>query len=281
MLNFIEIRQQFDPVLTGITSYRAMVKEYLQCKILDFIYQSSYKNQLIFIGGTKLRLIDKFRRFSEDLDFDLSGDYNSDDHLALCEYLVQEFSKQSITAEIDKDKKVKGNNVYTRFINFPQVLDQIGLKDTPGRKFFIKLDAQKHDFGTYSYSTETKIVNRFDVFTPVICAPNSMILATKLCSILERSKGRDFYDIIELVKITQADMNYVSNRFEFGRISKKYKGPETYIDFFNNVHKNIDWGDKVAEIEKFLFYSKESIKVKMFLEFANGVVLREWLQGGE
>ena len=205
MLSFNEIRKEFDTGLIGIIAYRSMIKEYLQCKVLEFIYQGPFKERLIFIGGTKLRLLNNFRRFSEDLDFDLSGGYNSNDHLALCEYIIKEFNKQNIPAEIDQDKKIREIDLQPRYINFPTILELVGIKDVPGRNFFIKIDAQKHVFGSYSYMPDTRLLNRFDVFTPVNSAPDSMILATKLCSILERSKGRDFYDIVELVKTTKPD----------------------------------------------------------------------------
>ena len=277
MLNFIDIQKEFDTGLTGINAIRAMIKEYLQCKILEFVYRGPFKVSLIFLGGSKLRLLNNFRRFSEDLDFDLSGDYDSNDHFALCEYLVKEFNKQNIKAEIDQDKKIKEIDVQTRYINFPTILEQTGLKDIPGRKFFIKLDAQKHDFGSYSYKMETQVLNRFDVFVPVNCAPDSMILATKLCSILERSKGRDFYDIVELVKTTKPDIDYIANRLEYGRVNKKYVGPESYVELVKPVLENIDWIDKTKEIEKFLFNPDEAIKVKMFLSFATEEVITSWL----
>lgn len=277
MLNFIDIQKEFDAGLTGINAFRAMIKEYLQCKILEFVYRGPFKESLVFIGGSKLRLLNKFRRFSEDLDFDLSGDYNSNDHFALCEYLVNEFNNQNIKAEIDQDKKIKEIDVQTRYINFPTILEQTGLKDIPGRKFFIKLDAQKHDFGAYSYEMETQMLNRFDVFVPVNCAPDSMILATKLCSILERSKGRDFYDIVELVKTTKPDIDYIANRLEYGRANKKYAGPGSYVELVRPVLENIDWIDKTKEIEKFLFNPDEALKVKMFLSFATEKVITSWL----
>mgnify|MGYP006308153443 FL=1 len=243
MLSFDEIQKEFDPRLSGIISYRSMIKEYLQCKILEFINRGSFNDSLVLLGGTKLRLINKLRRFSDDLDFDLSNEYNRDNHLALCEFLVEMFGKMNITAEIDKEKKEKGTNVQTRFINFPDILEKAGLKDTPGRKFFVKLDAQKHDFGTYVYEPEIQILNRFDVFVPVRCAPDSMIFATKLCSILERSKGRDFYDIIELARTSRPDIDYISNRLEFGRLQKKYAGPDTYLELLRPELEKPDWDD--------------------------------------
>jgi len=37
MLSFNEIRKEFDSGLTGINAYRAMIKEYLQCKVLETV----------------------------------------------------------------------------------------------------------------------------------------------------------------------------------------------------------------------------------------------------
>ncbi len=278
MLSFNEIRKEFDTGLTGINAYRSMIKEYLQCKVLEFIYQGPFKERLIFLGGTKLRLLNNFRRFSEDLDFDLSEGYNSNDHLALCEYIIKEFNKQNIPAEIDQEKKIREIDVLTRYINFPNVLELAGIKDVPGRKFFIKIDAQKHVFGSYSYMADTRLLNRFDVFTPVNSAPDSMILATKLCSILERSKGRDFYDIVELVKTTKPDLDYISNRLEFGRLKKKYLGPESYVELVRPVLKTVDWPDKTKEIEKFLFNPDEAKKVQMFSSYATDDLITNWLR---
>ncbi len=156
MLSFEEIRKQFDESLVGINAYRAMVKEYLQCLTLSLIYQGSYKNNLVFIGGTKLRLVDQFKRFSEDLDFDILGQYDDADHLDLCESLVHGFKKMNIQAELDRDKKIRKQGAYSRYINFPGILDRIGLEDVPNRKFFIKLDAEKHQFGSFSYKPKTQ-----------------------------------------------------------------------------------------------------------------------------
>ncbi len=269
MLSFDEIRKQFDDSLTGMNAYRAMVKEYLQCLTLALIYQGPYKKNLIFIGGTKLRLVDRFKRFSEDLDFDITGLYTDSDHQKLCETLVQGFAKMNIQAETDREKK---------YLHFPGVLDRIGLKDVPHRKFFIKLDAEKHEFGSFSYKANTHILNRFDVFTPLICAPNSVILATKLCSILERAKGRDYYDIVELVKISKPDLEYIKNRLQFGRLKQIYTGPETYVALARDALKSVDWENKKLEIEKFLFRQEEAVKVSMFPDLASEQTITGWLR---
>ncbi|MEX0982584.1 MAG: nucleotidyl transferase AbiEii/AbiGii toxin family protein, partial [Bacteroidales bacterium] len=140
------------------------------------------------------------------------------------------------------------------------------------------LDAQKHDFGSYTYKPDIKVLNRFDVFVPVICAPDRMILATKLCTILDRAKGRDYYDIVELVRTTKPDLDYISNRLEFGRLKMKYTGPESYLDLIKPALKNIDWQEKTREIEKFLFHPHESEKVLLFSSYATEDTIKNWLK---
>ncbi|MHA1236331.1 MAG: hypothetical protein ACTSQ9_01570, partial [Candidatus Hodarchaeales archaeon] len=80
-----------------------------------------------------------------------------------------------------------------------------------------------------------------------------------------------------LVKTTKPDIDYIANRLEYGRVNKKYAGPESYVELVKPVLENIDWIDKTKEIEKFLFNPDEAIKVKMFLSFATEEVITSWL----
>src|SRR3989338_5954203 len=51
------------------TSVQNVVREYCQHLFLSFLYQNPGSEQLLFKGGTALRMILKSPRFSEDLDF--------------------------------------------------------------------------------------------------------------------------------------------------------------------------------------------------------------------
>ena len=278
MLDFGEIQKEFDGKLKGITSYRSMIKEYLQCKVLEVIYRSPYQSRLVFIGDTRLRLINGFRRFSEDLDFDIIGEYTDKDHRNLLEFLSESLKRQNIMAEPDRDKKSGDFPPFTRYLNFPGIMERMGISDAPDRKFFIKIDAEKHEYGDFSYDPETSILNRFDVFVPLRCGPPSFILSTKMCAILERAKGRDFYDITELVKLTRANTDYVRKRLEFGKLKQMYSGPESYITPALAALKMVNWEDKTREIGKFLFEPSESDKVLWFKEYATEERIRDWLR---
>lgn len=74
------ILDSFDQILKFAQSYglpstkkRAILREYLQVKILEIIYQERISKNLFFVGGTALRLLRGLDRFSEDLDFDILG----------------------------------------------------------------------------------------------------------------------------------------------------------------------------------------------------------------
>ena len=59
---------------------KMMLKEYLQLMILDYISTTKYAKNLVFIGGTNLRIIHGIDRFSEDLDFDCKNMTVNDFH---------------------------------------------------------------------------------------------------------------------------------------------------------------------------------------------------------
>jgi len=56
-----------------------IVREYWEMFILDGLYSSTLGTNLIFKGGTALRLIYNSPRFSEDLDFSLLNKINFND----------------------------------------------------------------------------------------------------------------------------------------------------------------------------------------------------------
>lgn len=68
MLTLSEIEKNYPENLQGFK--RFIVREYLQHKLLQILFDSEYANELCFLGGTCLRIVHGNTRFSEDLDFD-------------------------------------------------------------------------------------------------------------------------------------------------------------------------------------------------------------------
>ena len=71
MLEFQQIIEQYPKNLQHFR--RAILREYLQYKILQAIFDSKHASKLAFLGGTTLRIVHGNMRFSEDIDLDNFG----------------------------------------------------------------------------------------------------------------------------------------------------------------------------------------------------------------
>ena len=74
-----------------------VVREYWEILFLDGLFGTSAGNDLIFKGGTALRLAYGSPRFSEDLDFDLREDSLTERFEEIAEGLVRPFTEAEIT----------------------------------------------------------------------------------------------------------------------------------------------------------------------------------------
>ena len=71
MLDLGQIKKEYPEPLQGYE--RAIVREYLQYKVLQAIFESKHASKLSFLGGTALRIVHGNTRFSEDIDLDNFG----------------------------------------------------------------------------------------------------------------------------------------------------------------------------------------------------------------
>lgn len=78
---------------------RFILREYLQHKILEAIFQSDYATKLAFTGGTCLRIVHGNTRFSEDINFD-NLDCTAEEWEALAEMLVSQLRQSGYEVEM-------------------------------------------------------------------------------------------------------------------------------------------------------------------------------------
>ncbi len=193
---------------TSFINIRNKLKEYLHYFVLDFIYNSEFKD-MIFYGDSCLRIVYDLPRMSIDLDFeaDEGMDFNK-----LKKSLEKYFSANLKL----KDKfyirgEKRGKNVNRIFLNFP-LMNEIGLPAQKDETLKIRIDimsVSKKYLGKLTPILTLKskygrsfVVKHYDLPT---------LFASKLAAILDRSpkgfvvgkeeekvdfKGRDFYDLI-------------------------------------------------------------------------------------
>lgn len=120
MLDFEQILAQYPQQLRGYT--RAILREYLQVKILQGVFESKQASQVSFIGGTALRIMHDNQRFSEDIDLDHFGmDWSKFDQMI---HKVARFMKLE-GFEVEINSVTKG--AYHCYLRFPDLLYAQGL----------------------------------------------------------------------------------------------------------------------------------------------------------
>jgi predicted nucleotidyltransferase component of viral defense system len=234
---------------------RFILKEYLQYKILEIVFSSSYATKLVFIGGTCLRIVHQNHRFSEDLDFDNFG-LTPDEFSDLGLVIKKKLELQGFEVEIKN--VIKG--AFHCNIRFPKLLMQSGLSGYAEEKILIQLDTEAQGF---DFQSESYFLNKFDVFTTIKIAPLSLLLAQKFYAVLnrKRNKGRDFYDIVFLLSLgIVPDYNFLELK---SGISNSYQLKDEIL----NHCRMIDMNEMAKDVEPFLFQSSDTKKIIAFEPF--------------
>ena len=253
--------QNFFPVpLRGNPLYlEYMVKEYLQYQMLDIIYNSDHRDQFSFIGGTCIRIIHGIARFSEDLDFDVvNGD--RDQFNQLTDLVIRKLRDLGFPAQADdkvKDGKLKA---FRRNISFPGFMYNLGLSQHREKRFLIKMEAQAHRF---TYAPEKKIIQKFNVFTQINIVPVDILLSMKIAAMLERQKGRDYYDCIFLMGRTRPNMAYLRQKMGIATPTVLKKRILASL-------KGLDLNRKKSDFKHLIFNQDEVEKVGLFPSFVKG-----------
>lgn len=252
MINIKQIEQYYPENLRGFK--RNIMREYLQYKILEIIFNSRLASKLSFLGGTVLRIVHENTRFSEDLDFD--------------NFKLSESDFVLLTREIQNGLQMEGYSVEVRnviksafrcYIKLPQVLFDNAMSDLKGEKILIQVDTEPHDF---DYKPDKVFLNKFDVFTQIAVTPQDILLAQKIYALLnrKRAKGRDYYDVIFLLQKTKPNYDYLKQKTGLAD-SQALK--RKLIDHL----KVLNLKELAKDVEPFLFNPSDSKKIISFPEY--------------
>jgi len=253
MLELNEIKTFYPETLHRFP--RFLLREYLQYKLLEIVYATSYANELCFLGGTCLRIVHGNQRFSEDLDFDNIG--LKPEHFDEIAVTIQrEMSREGYEVEIKKVMK----SAWHCYIRFPGLLFNEGLSGYQEEKILIQLDTEPQQ---YNYEPEDVILNKFEVFTTIKSTPPSLLFSQKLYAILNRSRkqGRDFFDAVFLMgKDIQPDYDYLQLKMD---VSSAQQLKSAVL----NVCESLDMKRLASDVEPFIFEATAKEKVVKFPEY--------------
>jgi predicted nucleotidyltransferase component of viral defense system len=258
MLEFDQIKQEYPEHLQGFE--RAILREYLQCKILQGIFESKYANKFSFIGGTALRIFYDNQRFSEDIDLDNFG-LNWDEFDAVVIDVERFLLLEGFEVELRQIRKA----AYHLILRFPKLLYQHGLSPLRDEKILIQVDTVTQG---YEYQPDVRILNKFDVFSEIRVTPLSILLSQKIFTATNRKrpKGRDFYDITFLLARTKPDFTYLEETLE---VSSEDQLRALLLDKISDF--NFD--NLAKDVAPFLINKTEINRVKKFVTFWEQVEL--------
>jgi predicted nucleotidyltransferase component of viral defense system len=259
MLSLQNIKEYYPEKFWGFE--RFILREYLQYKILEIIYDSPYANQLVFMGGTALRIIYNNNRFSEDLDFD---NYNiaETDFGAIASFINKKL--EQLGYEVEMRNVYSG--AYHCHIKFPGLLKELGLSGQSSEKILIRLDTQPQQF---DYKPEWKLINKFDVFTEIATTPEDILLSQKFYAILNRprNKGRDFYDIVFLLaRNIKPNYYYLEQKIKISNADELIKGVKEKVGKLNMK-------EMTKDVAPFLFNATDEKKVLLFEKYITSIEL--------
>jgi len=238
---------------------RFLLREYLQCKLIEIIFGGPRSEKLCFLGGTCLRLIHNQQRFSEDLDFD-NFNLSVAEFEEIATHIKQELNRMGYEVEVRNVTQA----AWHCYIRFPNLLFQEGLSGHSEEKILIQLDTEPQQ---YEYEPEIYILNRFDILSRVNITPINILLAQKCYAVLnrKRNKGRDFFDIVFLLgKGAKPDYKYVYQKTGI-------QSPEALQKALLQLCSEINMKEMAMDVSPFLFDPREAQKVQLFPEYIQQV----------
>jgi len=251
MLSLEQIRSFYPE---GIRKFRtSILREYLQYKILEAVFRSSYASRLSFMGGTCIHLIHGSPRFSEDLDFD-NDDLSPLEFQNLASWVENELRLEGYTIEL----KITIKGAYHAYYRFPSILHESGLTGHRIQKLLIQVNTEPQGF---LYDKQPAILNKFDVFCRILSVPLDILLSQKYFCVLARPRpmGRDFYDTSFLLGKTKANLDYLEAKIGAGSLSEVR---ERLIDRC----KELDLRKLAADVEPFVIKPSDIDRVLLFPE---------------
>jgi predicted nucleotidyltransferase component of viral defense system len=238
---------------------RHILREYLQFKILSFLFESEISSRISFLGGTCIRIVHGNDRFSEYLDFD-NFNLSFEEFIKTSEFVKKSLENEGFEVEIKNVKK----GAYHCDIRFPELLYKNDLTPLKTEKILIQIDTISHKF---EYKPDIFLLNKFGILKKIFVTPQDILLSQKIHAAFQRKrlKGRDFYDISFLLGFTKPNYDYLKKVLDI----KKQKELKEYI--LENS-KNIDFKKLAKDIEPFLIKQETAQRVILFKELITQVL---------
>jgi predicted nucleotidyltransferase component of viral defense system len=236
-----------------------LLREYLQYKILEAIFESPLADKFTFMGGTCIHIVHGSPRFSEDLDFDNPG-IGRQDFETLSERVKRALELQGYTVEL----KNTCQDAFRASLRFPGLLRDSGISGQRDEKLLIQIDTEPQGV---RYNPAKFILNKFDVFSRINIVSADILAAQKIFCIFNRSRpmGRDFFDVIFLLGKSGVNFDYLDRKMSI-RTKKELR------DRLLLRCSRLDFNRLAKDLEPFVYSKKELSRILMFPDFVRQAI---------
>jgi len=164
-----------------------IAREYLQHLFLAHFYQQKEAENVLFKGGTALKIIYQSPRFSEDLDFSSKNFLNKKRIENLFINTLAKIAEENIKIELREAKFTSGGYLGILFYNFYDFKNEIFFEVSFRKK--AKLEKEV-----------TTIVSDYLPPYLILHLSPKEIIREKVLALLERGKPRDYYDLYFILR---------------------------------------------------------------------------------
>lgn len=257
MIALNEIVRQYPKEMQKPEFYDQMVKEYIHHYMLQILFSGNHAGKINFLGGTALRYFYDIKRFSEDLDFDCF-DLTKEQFVEMTNRVEKELHALGYDVLIEDKKKHEVLKAFRRVFVFPELKYKLGLTQQREAKFFIKIEAEPHNF---NYKAQIKTLNGFGVITPVRIVPLDILLSSKIVAAITRKKDRDFFDVVCLINFARPNFAYLADKCKIKTTARLKKSLLKAA-----VERKLDTR-KTYDCEHTLFDKNDIQKIKTFASY--------------
>jgi predicted nucleotidyltransferase component of viral defense system len=240
---------------------RAIVREYLQMRILQSLQNVGAMIPLAFHGGTALRLLYQLPRYSEDLDFALERQPEQYDFRKYLTAIQRDLTAETYNVEIRVNER---NIVNSAFIRFRGLYYQLGISPHETEVLAIKLEIDTNP--PAKAELDTTLVQHH-VTVHLQHHDQASLLAGKLHAILQREyvKGRDWYDLYWYLNQPQwaaPNLDMLNNALrQSGWIGDVVTGSNWQALVLARLAQ-LDWNHVVNDVQRFLMNQEDLTKFR-------------------
>jgi len=178
---------------TPTNKRRAVLREYLQTIVLNTIYRGKHGSSMFFCGGTALRFFHRLPRFSEDLDFNTKT-LTADGFKHLIKDIKSSLDQEGFSASAGQTSR---DTLLSANIVFEDVMSRYGITDQREASIAVKLETNKPPWPIH---TESHVLSMYGYNFTAVLTSNSGLVSEKTCALMERTRGRDIYDLLFMLR---------------------------------------------------------------------------------